>query len=103
MNSCKGKSVKEKIDSVKSKLVEENVDYLIVSRLDSVAWLLNLRGLDIPYSPVFISYVVVKKDGTTSFYPRDGDKITKEILDHLRYFWSYLVAQLLKKFKVKQP
>jgi len=78
-----GKSVKEKIDSVKSKLVEENVDYLIVSRLDSVAWLLNLRGLDIPYSPVFISYVVIKKDGTTSFYPRDGDKITNEISDHL--------------------
>ena len=96
MNSGKGRSVEEKIDSVQRKLIEENVDYLIVSRLDSVAWLLNLRGLDIPYSPVFISYVVVKKDGTTSFYPRDGDKITKEILDHLRYFLRHLVLPLLK-------
>lgn len=80
-----GKSVKAKIDSVKRKLTEENVDYLIVSRLDSIAWLLNLRGLDIPYSPVFISYVVVKRDGKTSFYPRDGQKITNEILDHLSH------------------
>ena len=88
--------MEEKIDSVQRKLIEENVDYLIVSRLDSVAWLLNLRGLDIPYSPVFISYVVVKNNGTTSFYPRDGDKITKEILDHLRYFLRHLVLPLLK-------
>ena len=83
-NSDKGKSVKDKIDSVKSKLAEDNVDYLVVSRLDSVAWLLNLRGLDIPYSPVFISYVVVGKDGKTSFYPRDGNKITDDIKNHLR-------------------
>ena len=81
--------MKDKIDSVKSKLAEDNVDYLIVSRLDSVAWLLNLRGLDIPYSPVFISYVVVAKDGRTTFYPRDGNKITDDIRNHLRQDFSW--------------
>ena len=68
-----GKSVLEKYKEVTMKLNEEikskeevlynknpNIKILkkryLISRLDDIAWLLNLRGNDIPYNPVFFSY-----------------------------------------------
>ncbi|XP_030850410.1 aminopeptidase P1 [Strongylocentrotus purpuratus] len=38
---------------------EKDVDLLILTRLDEIAWLLNLRGEDIPYNPLFISFAIV--------------------------------------------
>ena len=63
-----GKSVKDKykmIDEIFSginkRLKKENYR-LIISRLDDIAWLLNLRGSDIPYNPVFFSYAFFCKE-----------------------------------------
>ena len=43
------------------KRVTETVDgdYLIVQNLDEIAWLLNMRGNDIDYNPLFYSFIVV--------------------------------------------
>ncbi|XP_041463111.1 xaa-Pro aminopeptidase 1-like [Lytechinus variegatus] len=38
---------------------EKDVDLLIITRLDEIAWLFNLRGEDIPYNPLFISFAIV--------------------------------------------
>jgi Xaa-Pro aminopeptidase len=42
--------------------VEANAAALVVSALDEVCWLFNLRGQDIPYNPVFMSYALITKD-----------------------------------------
>ncbi len=39
----------------------------IVTALDCICWLLNLRGSDIPYNPVFLAYVVVELDAVTLY------------------------------------
>jgi Xaa-Pro aminopeptidase len=41
----------------------KDVDVLLVTALDEIAWILNLRGSDIEYNPVFFSYLL--------FYPKD--------------------------------
>lgn len=46
---------------------EQKVGALIVTALDEVAWLLNLRGGDVAYNPIFISYVIVTPD-TAALY-----------------------------------
>ena len=46
---------------------------LLVSALDEIAWLLNIRGNDVEYNPVVISYVVLEKDRCTLFI--DSNKI----------------------------
>ena len=45
-------------------LAKEKADNyrLLISRLDDIAWLLNLRGSDIPYNPVFFSYALFCKN-----------------------------------------
>ena len=70
-----GATVDEKLLAVIDKMSDKNVDYLIVTRLDSIAWVLNLRGLDVPYSPVITSYLVVDKAMRAVLYPYDPSKI----------------------------
>lgn len=57
-----GKEWPEKIDEVREKMSEKKAVGLVVTALDEIAWLLNLRGSDISYNPVFFAYVIVTTD-----------------------------------------
>lgn len=57
-----GKSAKEKIDSIRKFLIKNHADYILLSALDEIAWLYNIRGNDIPYNPLVISYAIVGMD-----------------------------------------
>ena len=46
---------------------EEKADALLVTALDEVAWFLNLRGSDVSYNPVFLSYVLLTKEDATLY------------------------------------
>lgn len=52
-----GKSREEKLKDVRDKMQAEKTDYLLLTALDEIAWLLNLRGGDVLYTPVFLSYL----------------------------------------------
>ena len=54
-----GLSVEEKLGQVSEKMGE--CRYLLVTALDEIAWVLNLRGNDVDYNPVFFAYLVVEK------------------------------------------
>ena len=55
---------------------------LIVSALDEIAWLLNIRGNDVEYNPVVISYVVLEADKCTLFVdPNKIDTVAQNYLD----------------------
>lgn len=53
-----GKSAKEKLAELREKMTE---NFLFTNALDEIAWLLNLRGSDIDFNPVFFSFLVVEK------------------------------------------
>lgn len=46
---------------------EKEADALLVTALDEVAWFLNLRGSDVSYNPVFLSYVMLTADRVTLY------------------------------------
>ncbi|KAF9761925.1 putative Xaa-Pro aminopeptidase P [Nosema granulosis] len=50
---------KEKLEKVRNLIGDDET--LIISELDTIAWLLNLRGDDIEYNPIFYSYLVITK------------------------------------------
>lgn len=72
-----GLSRREKKDIIVSELKKHNADYHIVSMLDELAWLFNLRGSDINYNPVFTGYGVVGKNDMLLFASKN--KIPDEI------------------------
>ncbi len=56
-----GESTSSKLARVREKMEEEDAQYHIVSTLDDIAWILNVRGNDIPHVPVVLSFLVIDK------------------------------------------
>ena len=74
---------------------------MVRSALDEVAWILNLRGSDVEYNPVFMSYLVITSTEINLFV--DKSKLSKDIIDYLNnnnvLIHEYdvnLVAQVIK-------
>ena len=55
-----GKSMQAKLKYMHAEMLKLEVDYFVLSALDDIAWITNLRGNDIPYNPVFFSYAVIR-------------------------------------------
>lgn len=77
-----GKSIQEKLDEINNRLRKEGADCLILAALDEVAWTFNIRGTDVTYNPVVISYAFVSEDESVLFI--DPKKITTEVADNLK-------------------
>ena len=78
-----GVSSDEKIEALGKELAERSVESAVVSQLDGIAWLLNVRGADIPNTPlVGDAYVVVHASGQADFFV-EGRKITRRAAEHL--------------------
>lgn len=76
-----GKPFDLKLEELRVKMRESGGSAIIISALDEIAWLLNLRGSDIPYNPVFFGYVIVTPNYTTLYC--DSKKITEACEKHL--------------------
>lgn len=76
-----GVDVSSKLSSLRSALAEAGCTAIVITMLDEVAWLLNLRGDDIPHSPVFYAYLIVESSSVRLFI--DNAKVTKEVIIHL--------------------
>lgn len=57
-----GFSREEKLFRLREKMRKERADYLLLTTLDEIGWLLNLRGGDVAYTPVFLAYMMVSMD-----------------------------------------
>ncbi|EMT6945540.1 aminopeptidase P family protein [Neisseria gonorrhoeae] len=57
----------EKLARVRAVMAEKGADYHLVSSLDGIAWLTNLRGSDVPFNPVFVSFLLIGKDSAVLF------------------------------------
>ena len=58
-----GRKAADKINWLRSRMEECRADVHILTALDEIAWLLNMRGNDIPNNPVFLSYAMITRDG----------------------------------------
>ncbi|CAO3597385.1 unnamed protein product [Absidia cylindrospora] len=76
-----GKAHDEKLKDIQNHIREKGAIGIVVSALDEIAWLFNLRGSDIECNPVFISYSVITEND--AFLYVNLDKITPQVQDHL--------------------
>ncbi|WLF77451.1 hypothetical protein PVL30_001169 [Lodderomyces elongisporus] len=79
--SFTGKSTQDKIKEVRANVIKDNIKGYVVTSLDEIAWLLNLRGSDIPYNPVFYSFVIITADELKLFIGQD--RLSSTIADDL--------------------
>ncbi|GAB0489498.1 hypothetical protein MMPV_000717 [Pyropia vietnamensis] len=66
-----GEDVAAKVARMRSVMSERRADALVVCMLDEVAWLLNIRGEDVPHTPTVLSYALLTADDVR-FYVQPG-------------------------------
>lgn len=75
-----GMPAAEKLAQIRTDMKKEGADVLLLSTLDDIAWLTNLRGDDIAYNPVFLSYMMIS--GQRAVLYRDiNDVSVREYLE----------------------
>lgn len=79
-----GEDVDSKFSRVVDALDAADADGLLITALDEIAWLLNLRGSDVDYTPVVIAFAYVSEDERVLFI--DSEKVTSEVKDHLKKY-----------------
>ena len=77
-----GKSTEDKLIDINKMLHKAGADCTILSALDEVAWTFNIRGTDVAYNPVVISYAFVSEKESVLFV--NPKKIPAEIAEHLK-------------------
>ena len=77
-----GETAESKIERVRQALREQNANSILISQLDEIAWLLNLRGSDVHCNPVFVSYVLLTLNDVTLFI--DSEKLDETTSSYLK-------------------
>lgn len=114
-DSVSGRSVSDKLQEVARSMKDKSVNHLILTMLDDIAWLLNLRGADIPFNPVFFAFAIVSLESGASAQTSvtlfiDPSKTTNpEVKAHLEAlkvtivpyddFYSHLASNLKSESK----
>jgi Xaa-Pro aminopeptidase len=75
-----GRTAAEKIRELQKGL---KADAVVLTQPDSVAWLFNLRGFDVPHTPVVNAYAIVAKTGKAELFIAP-EKLTEEVRAHLK-------------------
>ncbi len=77
-----GKSAGEKIAQVRTIMQADKIEWHLITTLDDIAWMCNLRGKDIPFNPVFLAYLLVGLSEARLYITEH--KATKEMSTYLK-------------------
>jgi len=77
-----GLSYQDKAALIRDKMKEDHIDHLLITALDEIAWLFNLRGRDVDYNPVFVSYAILSQDHAQLYI--NPDKIDDAVYAYLK-------------------
>ncbi|MDG1707301.1 MAG: aminopeptidase P family protein [Emcibacteraceae bacterium] len=77
-----GETSKDKRKRIAKKVKEEGADALVITSLDSIAWLLNIRGQDVDCTPLVLSFVILHKSGKADLYIAP-EKLNNDVIQHL--------------------
>ncbi|MEO6395515.1 MAG: aminopeptidase P family protein [Devosia sp.] len=78
-----GRTAGDKLAELQKTLVAENADVLVLNLPESINWLLNMRGRDVPNVPVVLGFAIVPKKGMPTLYVHDS-KIDAELRHGLK-------------------
>ena len=75
-------SATSKLDTVRAGMADAGTTHHLLSSLDDIAWLTNLRGADVDYNPVFLSHMLISADKAMLFV--DKNKVSSDIEKSLK-------------------
>jgi Xaa-Pro aminopeptidase len=90
-----GRSAKEKTAEVQESLRRAKTDAVLLSMLDSIAWLFNIRGADISHSPLALAFAIVPARGKPQLFI-DPKKLGGNVRGHLKAAAEILPPEALE-------
>ena len=75
-------SAAAKLAAVRAGMAEAGATHHLLSSLDDIAWLTNLRGADVDYNPVFLAHMLISENAATLFI--DNNKVGADIAKSLQ-------------------
>ena len=84
-----------KIKKIQYKIKQASIDYYLLNTLDSIAWLLNIRGNDVMFTPLIYCYVIIPKTGKVELFIEK--KKIKKIINRID---KYVNVHSFKSFKL---
>ena len=78
-----GQSVADKLAMISKLLAKAGADATVLTQPDSVAWVFNIRGHDVPYTPVVLAYAILRKKGKAELFI-DKAKLPEDVQAHLK-------------------
>ncbi len=82
--STTGQSTQSKLDAIRSELKHKRATAHLISSLDDLAWVLNIRGTDVPCNPVTLGFLFIATDKTVLFI--DPSKLESKTVEELNGF-----------------
>ncbi|NLS14794.1 aminopeptidase P family protein [Vibrio sp. SM6] len=79
--SSVGQSSESKRIEIGRAIANLGADSAVITALDSICWLLNIRGLDVPRLPVLLSHALLHKNGDVDFFI-EADRLPAEFAEH---------------------
>lgn len=76
-----GESAESKLNRVREQMDKNGYDYYFIGAVEDICWLLNIRGNDIDYNPVVLSYMLISKD--RAYLCINQDKLDGEVKEYL--------------------
>lgn len=77
-----GMSAEDKRARIGAALAKEGIEAVVLTMPDSIAWLLNIRGGDVPHTPLPLSFAIVRRDGAVDLFI-DPRKLAPGVAAHL--------------------
>ncbi|MCZ6799974.1 MAG: aminopeptidase P family protein [Nitrospirae bacterium] len=90
-----GHSAENKCQHIAKKLGDDHIDVAVLTAPDSIAWLLNIRGNDVPHTPLALSFALLKNTGEVAWFI-DSVKLHQDVRDALP---SHIRVQEPEEFK----
>ncbi len=92
-----GMEAEDKINLVVEAIKKHKTEAAIITSPDSICWLLNVRGSDVPYTPLILGYAIVYIDGSVEWFvenSRKSDVLVKNVTVYSRNLMVKRIEQL---------
>ena len=77
-----GRAASEKIADIAAELEKAKADATVLTLPDSVAWLLNIRGQDVPHTPIVLAHAIVRRAGRSELFV-EPSRLPEDVAAHL--------------------
>ena len=76
-----GETAQAKRERVGKEIARRGADAAVLTLPDSICWLLNIRGSDVPHTPFVLCFAILFADGTVTLFI-DSDKVPWDLMKH---------------------